>query len=239
MKENTQQNIEYRFELAPEIRKDRSTGSRRVTFVASDSTRDSAGTVLNMDGWKLDRFNKNGIISYQHKAYGGWDDTANPDNVIGKGRAYLEGTGSKKRLLVDIEFEPEGMNELADKIYKKILFGTLKAVSVGFLPVGVGSWGKGEEGPGGKRPTYYYKGQELLEISIVNIPSNPNALKRAAGLPLSDQKQGSPAAGDLQKKKALSMAAASIALSNPTRDAKPSEQLRRRLSYANSLLKKN
>ena len=119
------------------------------------------------------------------------------------------------------------------------MFGTLKAVSVGFLPGGVGSGGKGEEGPGGKCPTYYYKGQELLEISIVNIPSNPNALKRAAGLPLSDQKQGSPAAGDLQKKKALSMAAASIALSNPTRDAQPSEQLRRRLSYANSLLKKN
>ena len=40
---------------------------RRLTFVASDGTRDSEGTVLNIDGWNLDRFNKNGIIGYQHK----------------------------------------------------------------------------------------------------------------------------------------------------------------------------
>lgn len=235
MKENTPQNIAHRFELAPEIRKDRSTGSRRVTFVASDSTRDTAGTVLNMDGWNLDRFNKNGVIAYQHKVYGSMSDTANPDNVIGKGRAHLEGSGSKKRLIVDIEFEPEGVNPLADKIYKKVMFGTLKAVSVGFLPVGVGSWGKGEESPSGSRPTYYYKGQELLEVSIVNIPSNPNALKRAAGLSFFDQKQESPTAGEIQKKKALSIAAATEALSNPTRDPEPGEQLRRLLDRAESL----
>ena len=31
----------------------------------------------------------------------------------------------------------------------------------------------------GKNPTYYYAGQELLEVSVVNIPSNPEALKKA------------------------------------------------------------
>ena len=77
------------------------------------------------------------------------------------------------------------MNELADKVYKKLQFGTLKAVSVGFRPVGKGAWGKGEEAIGGSRETYYYAGQELLEVSVVNIPANPNALKR--GLDMTEE----------------------------------------------------
>ena len=160
---------------APEIRKSDDKESRKVTFVASDGSRDSAGTVLNQSGWDLSRFNTNGIIGYQHKVYGGWDDTENPDNVIGKGHAYVE----DDKLMVDIEFEPADINELADKIYKKVLFGSLKAVSVGFLPLGKGSWGKGEESIDGKTPTYYYAGQQLLEVSVVNIPANPNALKKS------------------------------------------------------------
>lgn len=155
--------------------------SRKVTFVASDGTRDSAGTVLNQDGWDLDRFNKNGVIGYQHKVYGSWADTDNPDNVIGKGRAYVE----DGRLMVDVNFEPKEINELAEKVYQKVLFGSLKAVSVGFLPVGDGHWGEGEESRKGASPTWYYDGQELLEVSVVNIPANPNAV-RVKGLDSSE-----------------------------------------------------
>ena len=160
--------------FSPEIRKAEGD-ERRVTFVASDATRDSAGTVLNQEGWDLTRFNRNGVIGYQHKVYGGWSDTDNPDNVIGKGRAYVEGG----RLMVDVDFEPKEINELAEKVYQKILFGSLKAVSVGFLPVGDGHWGEGEESRKGATPTWYYDGQELLEVSVVNIPANANALKRS------------------------------------------------------------
>lgn len=83
--------------------------------------------------------------------------------------------------MVDIEFEPAGINELADKVWAKLQFGSLNAVSVGFRPIGKGSFGKGEEGPGGEKETYYYAGQELLEVSVVGIPANPNALKREEG----------------------------------------------------------
>ena len=165
--------VRFRTATQSEVRKDE-TGARKMTFVASDGTRDSAGTVLNQDGWRLERFNKNGVIGYQHKVYGSWSDTDNPDNVIGKGYAYVK----DGKLLVDVEFEPAEINELAEKIYQKLLFGSLKAVSVGFLPVGRGQWGKDEEALDGKNPTYYYAGQELLEISVVNIPANPNALKK-------------------------------------------------------------
>ena len=148
---------------------------RRLTFIASDGTRDSAGTVLNPKGWDLRRFNKNGIIGYQHKVYGSWSGTDNPDNVIGKGQAYIK----EDRLMVDVEFEPAEINPLAEKIYQKLLFGSLNAVSVGFVPVGKGAWGEGQEALTGENPTYYYAGQELLEVSVVNIPSNPNATKKS------------------------------------------------------------
>lgn len=161
-------NVSYR-SMVSDIRKvDKE--SRTVTFIASDDTRDSAGTVLNQDNWDLSRFNKNGVIGYQHKVYGGWDDTDNPDNVIGKGTAYIE----DKKLMVDITFEPAEINPLAEKIYQKIMFGSLRAVSVGFLPIGRGRFGEGDDSD-----TYYFAGQQLLEVSVVNIPANPNALKKS------------------------------------------------------------
>ena len=158
--------------FVPEIRK-KNTDTRTVTFVASDGSRDSAHTVLNQAGWDLKRFNSNPVIGYNHEVYGAWD-TKDVDFVIGKGRAYVE----DNTLLVDITFEPKEINELAEKVYQKILFGSLNAVSVGFLPLGKGEWGKGEEGPGEERETYYYAGQELLEISVVNIPANANATRK-------------------------------------------------------------
>ena len=164
--------IHYRT-YSSEIRK-RNEETRTITFVASDGARDAAGTVLNQENWSLKRYEKNPIIGYQHEVYGGWDGS-DPDNIIGKARVYVE----DGQLLADITFETKDINEKAEKIYKKLLFGSLNAVSVGFLPIGKGSWGKGEEAIDGSNPTYYYAGQELLEISVVNIPSNPNAVRRA------------------------------------------------------------
>ena len=162
--------------FVPEIRK-KNTDTRTVTFVASDGSRDSAHTVLNQAGWDLNRFNANPVIGYNHEVYGAWD-TKDVDFVIGKGRAYVE----DNTLLVDITFEPKEINELAEKVYQKVLFGSLNAVSVGFLPLGNGHWGEGEEARGEERETYYYAGQELLEISVVNIPANANATRKGEDL---------------------------------------------------------
>ncbi len=171
--------------------------TRKVRFVISDTSKDRHGTVLNMENWNLDHFNQNGIVGYQHDVYGGGMCAGpNPDSVIGKGRAWLD-TSTKKRdsngmpakiLMGEVEFEPEDINPLAEKVFKKVLHGTLKATSVGFSPIGGGKLVNDETGeeerldespyrvPQGH--TFYYDGQELLEFSIVNIPSNPNALKK-------------------------------------------------------------
>lgn len=149
--------------------------TRTIEFIASDETRDSHGTVLPADKWDLERFNNNGIIGYQHNVYGDMCGNDDPDRVIGVGKARVE----DGKLIVAVTFEPAELNQLAEKIFRKLLHGTLKAVSVGFAPIGKGRWGEGEESRDGENPTFYFDGQELLELSVVNIPSNKNALKKS------------------------------------------------------------
>jgi len=150
--------------------------TRTVQFVISSSTRDRHRTVLDPTKWQLDNFNRNGIVGYQHNVYGdGMCAGPNPDDVIGRGRAFLEGD----QLIGEVTFEPADINPLAEKIFRKVLFGSLRATSVGFTEIGKGKYGTGTEARGGKDETYYFEGQELLEFSIVNIPSNPDATKRA------------------------------------------------------------
>jgi len=166
-------NLINRFGFVHEIRDD-AESTRTISFIISDETRDRHGTVLNMDGWDLENYKKNPIVGYQHELYGSFLSDTNPDNVIGSGNVFID----KKKLIGEATFEPEKINPLAEKIFQKILLKTLRAASVGFIPKGKGAYGKDKEGPGEPDETYYYAGQELLEFSIVNVPSNPNATKR-------------------------------------------------------------
>ena len=168
-----EEKILRRWQDAPEIRKI-DEESRTVEFVASDNSVDSYGTVIPVDKWDLTRFSNNGIIGYMHDVYGdSWTKSADPDDVIGKGVAFIE----DEKLIVRITFEPADLNPRADKIFRKLQFGSLHAVSVGFRATKKGHMGDEERGEDPK--VYYYAGQELLEVSVVNIPSNANALKRA------------------------------------------------------------
>lgn len=149
--------------------------TRTITLQASDFSKDRHGTRLSPTGWNLDNFNANPIIAYMHNAYGDSLCLApNPDDIIGKGRAYMDG----EELMIDITFEPAEINPTAEKVFRKMLFGSLNACSVGFIGHS-GHWGEGDEARGATNETYYYDEQELLEVSIVNIPSNPNALRRS------------------------------------------------------------
>lgn len=168
--------VRFNLHSVPEIRDEE---KRIVTFIISDNTRDRHGTVLDIKGWSLENFKLNGIVGYQHDVYGSFWGDSNPDSVIGKGRAFIEGKGDERKLMGEVEFEPAEINELAEKIFQKVKFGTLKATSVGFLPLEKGEFKteKKEDGTDGEE-TYHYGKRELLEFSIVNIPSNPRAIKR-------------------------------------------------------------
>ena len=168
-----EEKILRRWSDAPEIRTI-DEESRTVEFVASDNSVDSYGTVIPVDKWDLTRFQSNGIIGYMHDVYGdSWTKSADPDDVIGKGEAWIE----DDKLIVRITFEPADLNPRSDKIFRKLQFGSLHAVSVGFRATKKGHMGDEERGEDPK--VYYYAGQELLEVSVVNIPSNANALKRS------------------------------------------------------------
>jgi len=171
-----EERIIRRWHEAPEIRKI-DEEKRTIEFVASDSSVDSYHTVLPVDKWDLSRYEKNGIVGYMHDVYGeSWVKSADPDDVIGKGVAFVE----DDKLVVRITFEPKDLNPRADKIFRKVQFGTLNAVSVGFRATAKGHMGDEERGE--DPDVYYYGGMELLEVSVVNIPSNANALKRAIEL---------------------------------------------------------
>jgi hypothetical protein len=153
--------------------------TRTINFVISTNVRDRHNTVLNQDNWHLDNYRKNPIVAYQHNLSGGLFTDPNPDSVIGRSPdLWFEGSGKDKKLLASVKFEPAEINPLAERIFRKVLFGSLSQASVGFLEVGTGKYGEGSEAKGRDKETYYFSGQELLEWSIVSIPSNPEAGKR-------------------------------------------------------------
>jgi len=185
--EETLQDRQIVFGVVKDFDRKKAEETRTIPFIASTDDVDRHGTVVNQSGWKLDNFNVNPIIGYQHDVYGGGlCNKADPDDVIGGGVAKVadlaakDSTPARKQLEIDITFEPKELNEHADKIFRKILHGTLRAVSVGFMPIGDGRFGrKDEDGEIVDKDIYFFDGQELLEVSVVNIPANAQALRRS------------------------------------------------------------
>jgi len=151
----------------------REEDDRTMSFVLSTPARDRHHTVLNQQGWNLEHYLANPIVGYMHDVY------FDVDNIIGKSvRVEVEEIDGVPSLTADAYFETAEVNLLADKVYRKLLLGTLSAVSVGFMDDGKGRWGEGDERQGGENETYYFNGQELIEWSVVTVPSNYEAGKR-------------------------------------------------------------
>jgi HK97 family phage prohead protease len=129
-------------------------GERQIRVIASDATPDRMGDILEPGGCQLDDFRRNPIMLAQHDAnqpIGSW-----PSIQVNGGR--LEALG---------EFAPEGVSELADEYCRLAKAGILRAVSVGFMPISYEPL-RG----GGLRFTKW----DLVELSLVSVPANPNAL---------------------------------------------------------------
>lgn len=155
--------------LAPDVRE-----TRTVEFVISNETKDRHGTKLLLKGWRLNNYKRNPIVGYQHNLYGDMCTPPNPDDIIGKSDVFVDGDN----LIGRVTFEPPEINPQAEKIFQKVLFGSLRTASVGFKPLKGFRYGEGNESEKGSNPTKYSDEHELVEWSIVNIPSNPTAVKR-------------------------------------------------------------
>ena len=139
--------------FAGAIVKDSTLNDREIRVVASDPTPDRVGDVMLPSGCQLEAYRSNPIVLANHE----------PDKPIGTAEPSIK----NNRVEALITFAPPGLSKTADEFCGLAKAGILKAVSVGFEPI--------DSEPikgGGVR----YKAWSLLELSIVSVPANPNAL---------------------------------------------------------------
>jgi len=132
-----------------------------VSFVASTDTEDRYGDVIDQNGWELDSYRSNPVILLNH----------NPlDLPIGRGEVEIR----DGKLMIDIEFDMG--DPLAAEVARKAEAGFLHSVSVGFrsLESTKRSALPTEHKAAGGDGVWFAK-SELLEVSIVTIPANPQA----------------------------------------------------------------
>ena len=130
-------------------------GSRRAIHVtASTAAIDRMGDIVEPAGWRLDEYRRNPVVLAGH-------DHSQP--VARATRVAVE----REALVADIAFPEAGISPDADRTWALVQAGILGAVSVGFQPI------RSKPLPNGGTA---YLEQTLLEISVVAVPANPQAL---------------------------------------------------------------
>jgi HK97 family phage prohead protease len=130
-----------------------------LDFVASDESLDRYNEIISASGWKLDNYQRNPVFQNAHQ-YG--------DVIFTLGKALAtEVRSGKLHQTIQFACDINPMAKIAYGLYKGKF---LNAVSVGFMPL---RWEDGGQEAGYTRK---YLEQELLEVSAVGIPANPNAL---------------------------------------------------------------
>lgn len=140
-------------------------------FVASDESTDRMGDIIRVAGWQLANYKRNPIVLFQHQS-------SNPVGISTK--VWVEG----KALMSRIKLAAEGTSPFIDTLSKLLSQGIIKAVSVGFAPTADPAYirdAKTDQITG-----LEFTSQELLEISLVSVPANPNALTLAKSLHIPD-----------------------------------------------------
>src|SRR5574341_128607 len=131
----------------------------RITTAAVD--RD--GDTISPTGWKLTNYRKNPVVLYGHD-YRGLPIARN--TKIEPDEGGIVGTPH----FVEPEIYP-----LAETVLQMLKRRYLNAASVGFLPY---EWTRSEDDARKPRQGVDFSKQELLEYSIVPVPSNPEAVVR-------------------------------------------------------------
>lgn len=148
---------------------------RTASFIASTSSSDRYGDVVDQETWLLEGYKKSPVILLNHRQ----------DMLpIGKATGVQVVNG---QLEIDVEFDLE--DELGKEIARKVNNGFLNAVSVGFQPrkaynrsdLPSEHKAHGEHG-------MFFQDNELLEVSVVTIPANSQAVAKSFGDAALEQK---------------------------------------------------
>lgn len=140
----------------------------QATFTASTDSADRYGDVIDQKSWNLESYKRNSVILLNHR-----------QDMLPIGRA-------KKVEIVDnqlqIEVEFDMGDQLGAEVARKINQGFLSAVSVGFTPQK--SIARSDLPP--DHVAYlksgsgmYFQQCELLEVSVVTIPANSEAVAKS------------------------------------------------------------
>ncbi len=136
---------------------------RSAEFIASTDAIDSWDEIVEQD-WDLKRFLANPVILFAHNSWQLPIGKATRCEVVNAtGRAQLECT---------VEFLSEKANPLAEQVWNSVQEGGLRAVSVGFRP------GDARLEKRNGREVWVLSQNELMEISVVPIPANPEAVAK-------------------------------------------------------------
>lgn len=151
-----------------EVREASGPETATLEFIASTATLDRYHEIIEPSGWRLEAYRKNPVFQNAHN-YG--------DILFTLGKALVtevRGVEGGQALCQRIQFATE-VNPVARIAYGLYKGGFLNAVSVGFIPL---RWEDGGALSAGSAPAprRRYLEQELLEVSAVAIPANPDAL---------------------------------------------------------------
>jgi HK97 family phage prohead protease len=135
--------------------------NRTIEFVASTEAVDRYGDIIRVGGWKLDNYIKNPVFLLAH-------NTKEPP--IGKTVSVTIET-NPPALVQKVQFADAETYPRADTIFRLYKGGFMRAVSVGFMPLEAPEPIKDGKG-------FEFTSQELLELSAVSVPANPEAVAR-------------------------------------------------------------
>jgi len=138
-------------------------------IVGSSSVIDRMGDSIDQNGWDIKNYKKNPVILWGH-------NVKEEKPPIGKAvKVWVDGAGKKAKLMFNVKFDLR--DTFAAEVYRKIEEGFINTVSVGFAPKEAKAIDEAEPF-GGKR----YLKQELLELSFVPVPANPEAIVALRGM---------------------------------------------------------
>ncbi|MDO4713853.1 MAG: HK97 family phage prohead protease [bacterium] len=125
---------------------------RKFKVIASTETTDRSGEIIKADGWDYEHFMKNPVILANH--------IYKIENIVGK--ATRIGVEDGKLIIEGVFSKSNPLGVLLADLYDE---GMVKTVSVGFIP-------KQRQEDNRRIIT----SAELLELSFVAVPCNPEAL---------------------------------------------------------------
>jgi HK97 family phage prohead protease len=131
---------------------------RAFKVIASTGAIDRDQEVIDPNGWQLSNFLKNPVILWAHNS------RELPIGVATK--VYVE----NKKLIVEGKFAPADANPFAEQVKKLYDEKIIKTVSVGFIGV------EFETKKQNNMDIFVWTKAELLELSFVPVPANPEAL---------------------------------------------------------------